>query len=448
MSGVIFAKDYSLTNLSLLTSVGVVDLSNIMVEISYQEDIFNNTTSGYVMVSESMAYAELLALTGNEFLRLTFNKTGDSAVQVDKTMRVYKMDKRKLEGNMYTESYCLHFCSEELLLNEQYKLCKSYKTQTITDIINDILTNTLKVPSNKIQYVEQSYGTYDFVIPTIKPFDAINWVSTYARSNDIANRPGADMIFFENKFGFNFRCLQSLMYGLALHTYTYDPKNIDSVTNNSEKVWNVTTYEILNSYDTLDGINSGMFANQLLSYDVLTRQQKITNFDYDTYQKSSNHLNNFPLNNGYVNRIGDQTNQTSRAVLKLVFSNFGEKTHPSITNIKGGVDSVASNIYAETYIPNRTAQIPLDNYIRMKISVPGDPNVTVGSTINFQLASNNPVDKSPNKIYSGKYLVSAVRHLINTNEYKTVMEIIKESVPYELPQIPASSALWQAAVKG
>ncbi|CAB4132987.1 hypothetical protein UFOVP250_19 [uncultured Caudovirales phage] len=445
MSGVLFAKDYSLTNLSLLTPKGVVDLRDIMIEISYQEDIFNNTTSGYVMVSESMSYNELMGLTGNEFLRLSFNKTGDTSTQVDKLVRVYKMDKRRLEGNMYTESYCLHFCSEEMLLNEQYKLCKSYKAQTVTDMINDILTNTLKVPSNKIRYIEQSYGIYDFVIPTIKPFDAINWLSTYARSNDVANRPGADMIFFENKFGYNFQSLQSLMLGLSLHTYVYDPKNIDSNINNTEKVWNVTTYEILNSYDTLDGINSGMFANQLISLDVLTREQKVTNFDYDVYQKSAYKLNDYPLNNGYVNRMGDKTNETSRAVLKLAFSNFGEANNSVIQSKPG---SVGHNIFAETYIPNRTAQIPLDNYIRMKISVPGDPNVTVGSAINFELASNNPVNKTPNRIYSGKYLVSAVRHLINVNEYKTVMEIIKESVPYELTQIPASSALWQSSVKG
>jgi len=443
MSGVVFAKDYSLTNLSLLTTSGIIDLRNIMVEISYQEDLFNNTASGYVMVSESMSYAELLNLTGNEFLRLSFNKTGQKVTEIDKIFRVYKMDKRKLEGNMYTESYCLHFCSEEMLLNEQYKLCKSYKSKTITDIVNDILTNTLNVPSNKIRYIEQSYGIYDFVVPTIKPFDAINWFSTYARP--AADRPGADMVFYEDKFGFNFRSLQSLMLNLAIHTYSYDPKNIDNLINNSQKVWNVTTYEILNSYDTLDGINSGMFANQLISLDVLTREQKITNFDYDTYQKSAYKLNDYPLNNGYKNRNGDLINNTSRAVVKLAFTNFGSSNNATI---QSKPNSVAHNIFAETYIPHRTAQIPLTNYIRMKISVPGDPNVTVGSVIDFQLASNNPSDKSPNKIYSGKYLVSAVRHLINYTEYKTVMEIVKESVPYQLNQVPSSSAQWQSAAKG
>ena len=37
--------DYSLTNLTLLTSVTTFDLKNTMQEISYNEDIFNNVLS-------------------------------------------------------------------------------------------------------------------------------------------------------------------------------------------------------------------------------------------------------------------------------------------------------------------------------------------------------------------------------------------------------------------
>jgi hypothetical protein len=61
--------------------------------------------------------------------------------------------------------------------------------------------------------------------------------------------------------------------------------------------------------------------------------------------------------------------------------------------------------------------------------VPGDPALTVGQTLNFSLLSLTPESKKADSYYSGKYLITAVRHMITMNEYKTVLELAKDSVP-------------------
>ena len=171
-------NDFALTNLLLVTSVASFDLKNMMIEVSYTEDIFDNASYGYVMISEASGYIETLALMGNEFLRLTFSKAGDTFNQIDKIFRVYKLAKRKLEGTVYKESYVLYFCSEELLLSSQYKISKAYKSYSVSDIVKDVLNSYLKVPTNKIGTIDTTYGQYDFTLPTISPFDAINWFSS------------------------------------------------------------------------------------------------------------------------------------------------------------------------------------------------------------------------------------------------------------------------------
>ena len=133
------------------------------------------------MVVDSMGYIETLNLTGNEYLRMTFGKTAQDANWIDKLFRVYKVAKRRPEGKGDTESYSLYFCSEELLLSEQYKVSKSYRAKAISDNVIDILQNYLSVPDKKIAQIDSTYGLYDFVVPNIKPFDAINWMSVYAR---------------------------------------------------------------------------------------------------------------------------------------------------------------------------------------------------------------------------------------------------------------------------
>jgi hypothetical protein len=86
----------------------------------------------------------------------------------------------------------------------------------------------------------------------------------------------------------------------------------------------------------------------------------------------------------------------------------------------------------------------------MKLVIAGDPGATVGSTINFNLLTMNPTTKGkePDKFYSGKYLITAVRHSISMSSFQTVLEIVKESVPNEYISPKMDSALWKNTVKG
>lgn len=455
MAGILNTRDYNLSQLVMLTPTGSIDLRYIMNELSFHEDLFGDTISGYVMVTESNAYSELLSLTGNEFIFIEFSKTTDETVLISKTFRAYKLDRRKLSANMTTESYCIQFCSEELLLSEQYKVSKAYKNQTIDGIITDIckMKPGLNIGPKKFdpKNIEKSYGTYNFVIPNLKPFDAINWLSTYARPHPDAGT-GADMIFFENKEGFNFKSLQTLTgpNAVVYNRYRYDPKNAYAPGSPdfdlTAEVYNVITYEFLDSYDSLKATNAGMFANQLMSVDILTRNRKTTNFNYfDYWNNTDTHgLNWNPITNGYKNRNGDGVTDTPQAMMKLVFSNF-DSAEAQIAKDNPG--AIAPNIYAETYIPYRTAQLALANYTRMKISIPGDPVLTIGNVIYFELLSRNPADKSPDLYYSGYYLVTAVRHLITENDYKTVLEVAKESSRTTYPDPPSGSSTWTDIAK-
>ena len=443
MAGIKNSKDYALTNLTLLSSVGSLDLKNTFEEISYNEDLFNNSLSGYVYIIESSGLIETAAMNGTEFLRLTFSKFGDSSNQIDKLFRVYKVGKRKLEGTMYKESYVLYFCSEELLLSEQYKISKRYKDFLISDIVSDVLTNYLKVPNNKSGTIETTYGKYNFIIPTLKPFDAINFVTNYARPNP--QNPGADMLFYEDKNGFQYRSLQSLMRQPSYYTYTYKPKNIDSKDLNTD-THNVLTYEFLDSFDTLNGITSGTFANQLISLNPLTRSKKVTNFDYTVYSRQAKLLNSYGIIDDSTNRNGDNLGQASQSMLKLIFSNFDSGSNSYVAGVPG---ASGNDIYAETFIPYRTAQLGLANYTRLRISVPGDCNLTVGRVLTFNLSSRNLANKGAlDKYYSGNYFITGVRHLIDLTSFRTILEITKESVPNSYPANNNKSALWSNTIKG
>jgi hypothetical protein len=76
--------------------------------------------------------------------------------------------------------------------------------------------------------------------------------------------------------------------------------------------------------------------------------------------------------------------------------------------------------------------VALSNYMRIKVTVPGDPKLMAGTVVVFNTYGINPTNnpdagRDPDPLYSGKYLVAACRHIVKNNGYITVMELVKDS---------------------
>ena len=180
--GLYYPQDYNLKTLNFLTANGQrIELKRILGEFSYYEDIYNFVSSGYVTVTDSQGFIELLQLTGNEYIEVVFSKIKNDPSENVQKFRVYKIGPRVPAGNLNTEFYTLYFCSEELLLSEQIKISKSYKGEYIYKIIENIVYEQLKIKKERVQVIEKTKGVYDFIIPRLKPLEAISWLSTYAR---------------------------------------------------------------------------------------------------------------------------------------------------------------------------------------------------------------------------------------------------------------------------
>lgn len=434
--------DYNLKQLSLITSMtgnnGVIDMMPFMVEIDLYEDIYSATISGELVVQDSLGLISNYLLNGTEFIQIQLQKTSKDSVYISRNYRVYKISKREIGDSNNYEVYVINFCSEEFLLSEQYRLSKSAVGKQIDSIINDILTNYLK--TKKKTYIDSTIGVYDFVLPNKKLFETINWLSTYAQPFD-PKATGADMLFYENSTGYHFHSLQTLYNAPAYQTYKFDPKNVASVPGKidiQQQLTNASDFEVLDFFDTLGATTNGTFSNKVMTIDPLLRQFNTTDgiFNYNTYTGAK--LNKSPLINGYQDRLGGTMYSPPTGIpglemgtLRLVSSNNKDKLNSYIAQKP---DAVANDIMIEKYLPQRVSQLALSNYMRIKVTIPGDPALVAGAVINFNTYGINPVnaqnasDRKPDPLYSGKYLVTAVRHIVKNNGYITVIEMCKDSV--------------------
>jgi hypothetical protein len=440
--GIYKPQQYRILSMTLYMnnqSLAPVDLLPIYHEVGIYENLFEGAAvSGYVFVTDVLGLIENLNLSGFNYVNIKLSKFGeDDQNAISRTFRVYKIGERQTINNN-KEVYSLHFCSEEQILSEQIKIVKSYPNTQISTIIKAILNaDGLKVDSSKLGTIEDTKGQYSFIVPNLRPFEAINWLATYARP---LSNPGADMLFYETAMsGFNFRSLQSIYNDPVYTSFGYSPQNLSQLSFD-DQYRSILAYSYLQISDIIQGINDGMFANKLVSIDPLLRSSNTTTFNYSNYFSTSQHLNQYPVSVEMNNRLGKTTSQNADASFKLLVGNSLERTYSGI-KAKGAaaIASTAPDIGVETYIPNRTAQIPLANAIRVQVTVPGDPALNVGKVVKLNLPSfRYKDDGTPNVdvYFSGKYIISAVKHQFNSRGlYHCIAEAISDSVskPYINP---------------
>jgi hypothetical protein len=449
--------DYQLTRLSLMTSAtgdSSIDLLLYMVELNLFEDIFSSTISGNVVVSDALGMISNYFMNGTEFIEVILQKSNTDIAPISRRYRVYKISNRSTDVSNNFENYTINFCSEEFLLAEQYRVSKAFTGKKISDIVNSILSDYVKVGSSNVGtkkcYIDETFGVYDFILPNKKLFETINWLSNYAQTN---SNIGADVIFFENSNGYWFKSLQSLYQQPAYDTFSFDPKNVSNDMNYQTN--NVYEFEVLNFFDTLGAISNGTFSNRVITIDPLLRKSRITDFSYDGYFPNSKKLNNSALINNYKNRHGDTMYSTPNPMfqmgtVRLATSNSNQKKQAHIAGSTSKVNSVSNDIFIETYMPSRVSQIALANYMRLKITIPGNARIAAGMVVKFSTKDMEPsgTKRADEPFYSGNYLVTAVRHIVKNNSFITLLEIAKESSTANYSGIDDTNPNWKTVING
>lgn len=437
---------YYLEKLDLITPKNIVDISGMMVEISYYEDIFRGSVTGEILITDAISMIDRLGLSGGEYLNLVFRKTQSQTKEkgISKKFRIYRVSERIL-FNQETENYTLHFCSEEFFFSEQLKLSKSYKGKRISEIASDVLEKQLEIPAKYLD-IQDTQGLFDFILPYKSPFESLHWLANYATADTYS---GSDFLFYENHTGFHFTSLQKLYTqvpykGQLNHKgYMYTTRNLGDRPEGSELYRDsigVKSYTYLDTFDTLYGTVNGAFASKTLTIDPLTRRYYETEYNYrEDYFFKNVQLNDNAIINNAKNRLNKEMYKMYDSSFKVLVSN---KEQIKAKGISDKPWSVSKDIHAETYVPYRTAQMALSHYMRVKIAVAGDPQLSVGAVINLELPSNaskkdgSGLNEGLFDVYNtGKYLISAVRHVIKSDmKYDTVLELVKDSVSSKLPE--------------
>lgn len=422
------STQFSIKELKIITKIpgnSEIDVSGLYEEINIFDNLLNPCMSGSILIKDAIGLSEKLLFDGSEVLKIRINKSDDSDIaHINKMFRIYKQSNRQ-NINMTSESYILHFISDEFVFSEQQVVSQAYNT-TYSTIARQILVNQLNVPVDSSSgLIEQSVGLKKVIIPNLKPIDAIEWCAR--KAVDVKGSP--NFIFFENKLGFNFATLSTLLSAKSIGTVNFSPKNL--VENITDEIWGARHVKIVSQFDFIENTRAGVYAGKFIGFDPVSRSIGQLDVSYSDNYEIMSHGNKTKNLSVIANKAGQLNTQSFNAKKTLYHFSSNRST---IDHVKAN-DPASINNDNDTYryIMQRQAIFQALYSQRVQIVLPGNFNISSGLNVTLNIPKRSELDKSSSlndqldKSLYGKYLIVATRHIIKYDKHEVVFEAVTDS---------------------
>ena len=387
-----------------------IDIRAIFEELNIHDSVLLNTISGDIIITDSIGILKGFEFDGFQYLYVEMSKTEDKRFSYKKLFHIYKQS-LKYTIKPGAVSYRLNFISDEYTTSEQTKVAQHYQF-TYSKTAQLILKDYLKIQKEKFGQFSDSKGIRSVIIPTMTPLDAITWCSK--RALDVNDKP--TFLFFENSDGFNFMSLNDIFKQTPLHDINISPKNI--VDNMNIELFGTRNYEVIDQYDFIQNVTSGVFAKTGRFYDILNRIFREIKSDYFKDQIGLTSLN--PQKNAPPAKVNVHNLRPEQAYQSKIVSYYYN------SNSKGNEES------PEKWLLQREAIFQNLFAKRIRIEMSGLFTYTSGKLLkvfvpNFSVSTKQ--DEGLNQFLTGNYMIIATQHKLRAEgqEHTTIMDLVSDS---------------------
>jgi len=412
-----------------------VDIKKIVGSIELVENIYESSMVGKLQLFDAQDVRTLLPITGMEKLHLKFNTPGLSGVnfteETGKYFHIYKIERVNQDPKAQrSQGYDIFFTSKEYYYNYMTKVSKAYEGP-IEGAIEDILRNKKYLNSAKALTFEPTSTNTKYVIPNLRPFEAIDYLCTQSVSKKYKN---AGYVFYETPAGYFFRSLES-MYAVdgaagRPHKFKYFYQVMNTGNDVDKDMHGVIKYTLANNVNVIQNLQRGMFANKLTVHDAFNKTLKTHTFDY--YKSFGD----------YFHSETEKGNRTyTKQLLPYVPFDDTNKDISQFPDSKSMVVTETSKVHndyeftpTKDTLPIRMSQgQSLYNNI-LSLQVHGNSFLGAGDMISFDLPLMRPVGdgekQQSNPYISGRYLITAIKHTISadTGKYQMSLKCSKDAV--------------------
>jgi len=414
--------------LKTLDGTKSVDITNSLLFFDYYEDILSPCVTAIAVIMNSSSLFNILPIRGGESVSIDVSTAfGDFVLDGKYSMYVYKVS--GLDAQQGNEMFTLHMVSREGLTNETARCQKKYQgnlKNTVTTILKDVLM-TEKYKENNIEVTSNDYS---FIGNNKKPFHILTWLGpkSVPATGPVSGTSGegqtgeakgtAGFLFYENKEGFNFRSIDSLVSPTQIQIGSTNRENIPSYfytqvieSNKIDNEFKILNYNFEKNSDLMKALRVGTYANKTYFYDLYANK-----LDLYTYR----------LQEQINNKLGNQDKLAVSKEFGESISRIMVRTSDRGALNKDGTVGDAKRNGADMAMSYSRYNILFGQALNM--IVPCNINLKVGDIIYSEfprIDSSNTAQVDDEQ--SGYYLIKELRHHFEGGQLITSLRLIRDS---------------------
>jgi hypothetical protein len=402
-----------------------VDLSSSVLTLDYYEDLLSPCVTASMVIASNYSIFNSLPIRGGEKVVINLSvSTGEFVLTGDYAMYVYKVGNLIADG--IKETFALHLCSREGLSNETSRVREHYKKATIDQHVKDILDKILQTKKYKSENIEKTANSYSFIGTLKKPFHILTWLGPKGVPSTSSGGSGTSgstakgvtgFMFYENKDGFNFRSIETLVSSTKSQVGSANQENIPNYTytkvvegGSPKNNFTVLNYNMEKNTDLMASLRAGLYSNITYTFDLYENK-----FDRYTY-KVSEEVQSKLGSESVIAPEGFSSSPT-RILYRTIDSGTLDPSNKNATSGRDAADMAKS-----------FARYNLLFTQSLNMTVPCNINLKVGSIINvdFQNVDSSQSGQSA-KQQSGRYLIKELRHHFEGGQVVTALKLIRDS---------------------
>ena len=460
-----FAGNFNLSSIHLHNHKGEsIDIKRLVQEFNIYESIYTHAVTGTAVITDAIDLIGTGPIQGTERISFKLSTPGvhdsdsiiDCSEETGHPMHIYKLGSRQqVKDGMIM--YVLYFASREFLRNIRTRVNKSYSGRLDT-MVNSILGDKQGLDTRKKITVQKTLNKDKIVIPNMKPFSAVNMLCNRALAENSDGKAGSiGYFFYETTKGFEFRSWESMCVDARGNPREVKQKFELKVMKTGDGTYDIRTNDdkILDTYNSVEKcvfINNfhdvaantalGTYGHRVITHNIYNKSYKINDYHYHNQFGESKHTDgNHPAivdtpvdwdtvdnaNIGGTKQKGVSDYPESRVTLQPTTQFLhGDDTGHFGTDVTDDGNFEGSRVSQKNQVMAGT---------RIHLTIKGQSYLSAGDVIAFNFRRTDYRNKTGeyDRQYSGRYIITAIRHRTTNKQYTQHIECSKDSVftPFE-----------------
>ena len=405
---------------------GEVDLTGGITELRYYESIlepsvrvtvqYTDTGSSY----QDKTVLEGLPIVGTEQCNIKMKDNADNEIEVD--MYVDKVN--PISETAKNTVVMLGLVSKEHIQNQLVRVNKRFDGK-LSDHINEILTNSSYIGTEKDVDIEETQNNYNFIGNNKKPFYTCTWLAKKGVPNTTSPGNTAGYFFYETNKGFKFKSIDSLMGQEKKRKFIFN-ETPDSRGANIPKGYDGKILESNadNSFDVQSKFEGGAYSTRIVLFNPFDCvYQVVKPNSRDTESNLELGGNELPVLNKEFNQ--GRVDDFSRTTYMLIDTG----TIPTGSTEQQIDKSKEKNFDPANVLNQASMRYNQLFTLTREVTIPGDFGLNAGDTVFIDIpsAEKDKNTQNPNQEVGGLYIISDLCHLVTVDRCLTKLNLIRDS---------------------